>query len=31
VTGVTGTVMGFAASAKASGDATVNVLLVPGA
>ncbi len=31
VTGVTGTAMGFAASAKASGDAFVNVLLVPGA
>jgi predicted RecA/RadA family phage recombinase len=31
VTGATGVAMGFAYSAKASGDATVNVLLVPGA
>ena len=31
VTGVTGTAMGFAAAAKAQNDATVSVLLVPGA
>ena len=31
VTGTTGTAMGFAAKAKASGDATVSVLLCPGA
>jgi len=31
VTGATGTAIGYAAAAKASGDATVSVLLCPGA
>jgi hypothetical protein len=31
VTGATGVAMGYAAAAKANGDATVSVLLCPGA